>query len=66
MREQVEEAVKRLQDHGIENLRYFDGRQLFGEELVTDCLPDGLHPNGDGYEKMGQNFVEHVLSEFDL
>ncbi len=61
MRNEIEDAVRRLENSGVTNLTYFDGRKLFGQELVADYLPDGLHPNGDGYEAMGLNFVDHVL-----
>jgi len=60
MRVQVEDAVKRLQDSGDENVHYFSGLELLGKKLAPDCLPDDLHPNGDGYEIMGKNFAEKV------
>ena len=30
------------------------------EELAADYLPDQLHPNGDGYERLAKNFIEKV------
>jgi hypothetical protein len=60
MREQLEDAVARLQRAGDACIRYVDGRELFGEELVEDYLPDLLHPNGDGYEILGKRFAEKV------
>jgi lysophospholipase L1-like esterase len=61
MRNEVEDAWKRLVSAGDSNLYYVHGHKLFGEDLVGDYLPDLLHPNGDGYEIMGQNAAEQVL-----
>lgn len=38
------------------NLYYLDGLTLFGEGDVAD-LPDLLHPNGDGYVRIGERFA---------
>ena len=56
----VREAYDRLVACGDPNLHYFDGTELFGEDLVADYLPDLLHPNGDGNEVLGRNFVRVV------
>lgn len=61
MRVEVEDAWRRLVEAGDRQLYYVHGHRLFGEELVADYLPDQLHPNGPGYEIMGQNAVEQVL-----
>ena len=66
MREQVADAVERMIDSGDKDLHYFDGRRLFGEDLVERYLPDQLHPNGDGYERLGGNFLKVVLGEIRL
>lgn len=64
MRVELEDAVKRIIDtDGDENLFYFSGLDLFGEDLVGPLLPDGLHPNGDGIEIMGANAAEVVVSK---
>jgi lysophospholipase L1-like esterase len=34
---------------------------LFNESDVAD-LPDGLHPNGDGYIRMGERFAALAFS----
>ncbi len=62
MREQLEDAVHRLNEYGDPNLYYFNGLDLFGEDLVETNLPDNLHPDGDGYEIIGRRAAELVLS----
>lgn len=66
MREELKIAVDRLRQCGDENVHYFNGLDIFGESLVPDCLPDLLHPNGDGYEIMGRNFAEKVIDVVGL
>ena len=45
---------------GDANLDYLDGTELFGcDPSDLDLLPDGLHPDGDGYERIGRRFVGH-------
>jgi hypothetical protein len=41
------------------NLHLVQGPDLFGPDDVGD-LPDGLHPNGAGYQRMGERF--HALA----
>ncbi len=59
MRAEVEAAVATLQAHGDRNLHYVDGRQIFDAKLAH-LLPDDLHPNAEGYQLMGQNFIRQV------
>jgi hypothetical protein len=59
MRGELEDGVGRLIAHGDRRLKYFDGRVLLGAAEVG-YLPDGLHPNGDGYELMGRRFCELI------
>lgn len=40
-----------------ENLTYLDGLKLFNEADVAD-LPDRLHPNDAGYQRMGKRFAK--------
>ena len=47
---------------GDTNLHYLDGRALFDEADIAD-LPDGLHPNGDGYVRMGERFAAIAFAE---
>jgi hypothetical protein len=52
------EIVNARRAAGDVNLHYVDGLQLFGSDDAGD-LPDDLHPNPDGYRRMGQRF--HAL-----
>lgn len=53
MREILADVVVRRNDP---NLTYLDGRELFGEADL-DHLPDGLHPDAEGYARMGARFA---------
>lgn len=66
MRIEVADAVRRLQGAGDEQLLYVDGLDLFGAGLVQSYLPDQLHPNGDGYERLAANFLRVVLGKMDV
>jgi len=61
VREAVAEAVRRLQDCGDSRVHYVDGLSLFDATWVEACLPDQLHPNAEGYERLGERFVERVI-----
>jgi hypothetical protein len=39
------------------NLHLIEGTELFGLDDLVD-LPDGLHPNAAGYERIGQRFYD--------
>lgn len=43
------------------NLHFLEGTALFGPDDVAD-LPDGLHPNAAGYQRMGERFFDLVFS----
>lgn len=64
MRRELEKAVSLLRDAGDANVHYFDGRTLFGDDLAGEYMPDDLHPNGDGYEIMGEQFSRAVMQQF--
>ena len=53
VRELIEETVDRRND---DNLDYLNGLDLFGP-ADRDDLPDDLHPNPEGYIRMGQRFA---------
>jgi hypothetical protein len=55
MRTILEEIV-RARSADDRHLHYLDGLALFGESDLDD-LPDLLHPNGDGYVRMGERFA---------
>jgi len=57
----VAEVVAGRRERGDANLHHLDGLTLFGPEDVGD-LPDGLHPNGDGYLRMGERFAAHAFA----
>jgi hypothetical protein len=62
IREIVSAVIAARRNAGDENLHYLDGRTLFDEQDVAD-LPDGLHPNGDGYIRMGQRFAAFAFAD---
>ena len=56
VRELLAEAVDERRAAGDQHLHYLDGLQLFGPEDADD-LPDDLHPNPAGYQRMGERFA---------
>jgi hypothetical protein len=63
MRAVLQSAVELRQRRGDEHLTYLDGTQLFGvDPSDVDLLPDGLHPNGEGYERIGQRYAAAVAA----
>lgn len=62
MRDIVARAVDIFRDRGDRNIFYIDGLRLFGPDLAH-LLPDDLHPNAEGYVRLGENFYHEV---FDL
>lgn len=57
IRELLELIVVQRQDP---SLHYLHGHELFGADDVDD-LPDGLHPNSAGYQRMGERFLTHAF-----
>ncbi|HUR77573.1 MAG TPA: GDSL-type esterase/lipase family protein [Acidimicrobiales bacterium] len=62
IREIISDVVRTRRKAGDANLHYLDGRELFNEDDLHD-LPDGLHPNGDGYVRMGERFAELAFGD---
>jgi hypothetical protein len=60
MRDEVAGAVEALRAHGDSNLHYVDGLRLFGPDLA-DRLPDDLHPDAEGYRRLGASFLREVV-----
>ena len=56
VRKLMSELVEARQDP---NLYYIDGLTLFGVQDAGD-LPDDLHPNPEGYIRMGHQFSKKV------
>jgi hypothetical protein len=61
MRELTESVVETRQQQGDQHLRYLSGLSLFGPEDARD-LPDDLHPNPEGYVRMGERFHAAVFA----
>ncbi|WP_269523483.1 SGNH/GDSL hydrolase family protein [Coraliomargarita parva] len=59
-REQLRLACAALKKLGDEKLFFFEGRELLWED-EADLLPDDLHPNGEGYRRMGQRVAEKII-----
>lgn len=57
----VSETVAGRQERGDTNLHHLDGLELFGESDAL-TLPDGLHPDGDGYLRIGERFAAHAFA----
>ena len=59
----VQEVVGILQSCGDEYLLYIDGLDIFGPDLVH-LLPDGLHPDAEGYKRLGYRFIKYAAWPF--
>ena len=60
VRDLIEATVEQRDD---DNLDYRNGLDLFGPEDRVD-LPDDLHPNPDGYIRMGHRFASQELMPY--
>lgn len=59
MREEMMDAYKRLlKVTGEKNLYYIDGLKLADHVFAEKFMPDNLHPDGEGYIRMGENFLK--------
>lgn len=56
----VAEVVDGRQARGDEQLFTFSGLELFGADDAP-TLPDGLHPDGDGYLRIGERFADRAF-----
>ena len=63
MRDEVAGAVETLRAQGDRNVHYVDGLSLFGPDLVS-LLPDNVHPNAEGYQALGNNFLREVAARY--
>lgn len=64
IRELIDDVVAAREDDDP-YLRHLDGRSLFGPDDAGD-LYDGLHPNADGYRRIGERFHAHVFGSSGL
>lgn len=64
IRKILSRVVAARQAAGDSHLYYLDGLTLFSEADAAD-LPDDLHPNGAGYERMGERFFQHAFAAAD-
>jgi hypothetical protein len=55
IRQLLADVVAARQSSGDKAIRLVDGPALFGPDDLAD-LPDGLHPNAAGYQRMGERF----------
>ena len=62
IRDIVAAVVEARRAAGDANLHYLDGRELFSDADVDD-LPDGLHPNAEGYLRMGERFAKLAFGD---
>ncbi len=62
IRKILSRLVAARREAGDTNLHYLDGLALFGPEDAAD-LPDDLHPNGAGYERMGERFANLAFDD---
>lgn len=62
MREEIEDAVRRLQRVGDDRLVYVSGLDIFNLEDAEKHMPDQLHPNAEGYRIMARRIVERLFS----
>ena len=59
IREIIADVVEKRRKAGDPALHYADGLTLFGAEDAHD-LPDDLHPNPAGYQRMGERFAPRL------
>ena len=62
MRVEIKKAVRKLHKHGDRNIHYVNGLDIFNENYAH-LLPDGLHPNTEGYGIMASNILT-ALEQF--
>ncbi len=61
MRALLQDVASTWQARGDGNLHYLSGLELFGAADLAD-LPDALHPNAAGYQRMGERFHALMLA----
>ena len=59
MRTEIAEATRMLREHGDADVHLIDGLDVLGAD-EGHLLPDGLHPNADGYLHMAEVITPQV------
>jgi hypothetical protein len=65
MRTEIADAARRLRAAGDLNLYDVSGLEVLGPDLAEN-LPDELHPDAEGYERMAGNVLKNVFDRFEL
>ncbi|MDP7636716.1 MAG: SGNH/GDSL hydrolase family protein [Phycisphaerae bacterium] len=60
IRADLRHAVEVLRRRGDRNIHYVDGLNLLGPDLA-ELLPDLVHPDAEGYKRLGENFLHEVF-----
>jgi lysophospholipase L1-like esterase len=63
MRSEAQRTVQALQSCGDRHIHYVSGLDLFNQDLAQ-YLPDGLHPNAEGYRLLARNFLKHAAEPY--
>ncbi len=63
MRVEVEKAVDAFKENGDRNIHYVNGPDILKADHAN-LMPDGVHPNPEGYRIMGRNFLDKVAKKF--
>lgn len=61
-RQCVREMAELLLQEGDANVHYVDGLDLL-DQTYAHLMPDGLHPNAEGYKIMARNFLDNAATE---
>ena len=65
MRETIHEVVTLLQQRGDKQLHVINGLDVFGPDLAHH-MPDGLHPDANGYHVLAEQYAKVVMPVFGL
>lgn len=63
MREEIEDAVARLEAAGDRRLLYVDGLNIFNVNDAKERMPDLLHPDAEGYRMMADRIDKFIFSD---
>lgn len=60
-RAEIEEAVAALRQHGDPKLHYVSGLSLMHTSDAAKHMPDGLHPDAEGYRVLAERICTQVM-----